>query len=115
MTGLYGGQNGTPHGTIVVGAIGGYGEWHQNGGQTTCTQRVIVGEYDYWGNYTTGEGYLDLAGGTFTAPQIIAHTAAGMRTVLSTVNFQGGTLQASANSSDFITNVGGGDAVKWTR
>ena len=114
-------------GKLTVGADGNQGShWDQNAGHTTVASPVILGEFDYTDDIvvrSSGSGILNLKSGTFSVPSITTNSSpistwttddvlnpnypgdAGTMlngVVNGTVNFNGGTLQASGNSADFI-------------
>jgi hypothetical protein len=115
-------------GKLILGANGGKGAYTQGSGHTTVTDAVILGQGDYSSSVTNrvgshGEAVLNLNGGTLTAPRLTTQSQ-----VVSTwettnteevgypgdsgtllhmvtnaqVNFNGGVLEASADSADFI-------------
>jgi autotransporter-associated beta strand protein len=110
---------------IVIGACGNQGSvWNQVVGHTTVATPLILGQVDYVdfapdNPPATGIGTLQLNGGTFTAPAIKTQSSINHTTYDSSVppvpkitavngvaqgivNFNGGILQASTDSSDFI-------------
>jgi autotransporter-associated beta strand protein len=116
-------------GQLILGANGGKGAYTQAAGQTTVAGSVILGEGDYGDNPANafgdptqtppllpshGDAVLNLNGGTLTAPKLTtrslvvsspSNSDGGAIRDLAThgmVNFNGGVLQASASSSDFI-------------
>jgi len=92
--------------TITLAHGGGDGTWTQNGGTTTCANAGVVTEYDYWdtSEWSPGVGVLNLNGGVFACPGIMVRANSNVVNGTSgTVNLNGGTLQATAASTDFFT------------
>ncbi len=100
--------------SLIIGSVGGVGFWNQNAGTTTSTNPVILGEYDWYtwddpagggGGQSPGAGTLNLNGGMFMAPSITTRSLVGLDppgVTTGVVNFNGGVLQATAASTDFI-------------
>jgi fibronectin-binding autotransporter adhesin len=107
---------------IIVGADGNQKSvWDQKGGHMTSQQTMILGQWDWsdGGGNSSGIGSLKLDGGTVSVPSIstmstvnhitydaatntIPGTVVMTGACYGTVVFNGGTLQATASSSDFI-------------
>ena len=93
---------------IVVGADGyASGVWTQKSGTTTVTGSLILGEYDHTNSppQPAGSGELRLDGGTVATPSIRTRTVYDGQVrgpASGTVKFNGGVLQAAADSDDFI-------------
>jgi autotransporter-associated beta strand protein len=103
--------------TIRIGGEGGTGVYNQNGGLTSSTNQVLVGDWDDMGSRAGGTGTLNLNGGVFNAPSLAVNTDGSIVSPLVTVgiiNFNGGTLQASGSSTDFITVAGTGTSYSLT-
>jgi autotransporter-associated beta strand protein len=78
---------------IVVGSLGATGYLYVNGGKVLNNNNLWLGEN------TGANAYLYLNGGLIQASQVRAN---GTAPTTSIAYFNGGTLQASADSSDFI-------------
>jgi autotransporter-associated beta strand protein len=118
VSGTGAGPHLTTNGAIILGADGSGGTLNQVGGKSVSALPVILGEGDYSDSVANQVGahsyaILNLSGGTLTAPSLTTHSAvistdAGdlgatrVHPVVATVNFDGGTLQASASSPNFI-------------
>jgi hypothetical protein len=115
-------------GELLLGADGGKGTYTQGSGHTTVAVAVILGEGDYSDSIANrvgshGDGILNLNGGTITAPRLTTQSQVvstwevtdpadpnypGDKGTLlhmvahGVVNFNGGVLEASAASTDFI-------------
>ena len=91
-------------GVIVIGSVGGSGTWDQNGGTTTAAGGVCVGQGDYeaWNVLASGEGTLTLTNGVLATPFISNYSWGAPWTTSTLVQFNGGTLKATANATDFI-------------
>ncbi len=77
---------------LFIGALGGTGTLTVNGGQVLNSQALQLGQNP------PGGGTLNLNGGLVQASAVIS---SGSPTI-SVANFNGGTLQATTNSGDFI-------------
>ena len=97
------------NGQIRIGDYGSSGVWNQNGGLTETTASVMLAQSDSAAAAATGSGSLNLNGGTFLAPGIAtgSTTSGNEAATLATVNFNGGVLKASGDSSDYIANTTG--------
>ena len=97
---------------IIIGSDGGIGTWTQAGGTTTSAGFTVVGQDDYDGWTTSGQGTLNLNGGVFATPAIHTFTYANIPGIATTgvVNFNGGTLTALASDASFV----GGDGTRAT-
>ncbi len=112
---------------LVIGGCGAAGTYNQNGGITTNDNPVALGQFDfyYWdienapwpdpSGASAGSGVLNLNGGTFSAPSFVVQSNIGVTTdpgsTQGTINFNGGVLQASADSADFISVADAAGAV----
>ena len=101
-------------GKLRIGADGGLGFYTQNGGTTTvANNKVILGEYDSMDSggptppygQTPGSGTLTLTAGVFQTTGITTSSdpLGAVTGTAGLLNFNGGTLRALGNSSDFIT------------
>lgn len=101
--------------TLRIGYAGGIGVYHQNAGTTTVATPVVVGDADDRIEVIEGvpvviqvhgTGTLALKGGTLACPGITAGRTvdANPDATSSTIQFNGGTLQATAHNPDFIAN-----------
>jgi autotransporter-associated beta strand protein len=105
-------------GSLILGANSGKGTFNQIAGHTTVVGSVILGEGDYSDSLegqigAHGDAVLNLNGGTLTAPGMTTRSkvvsthvddkgATRIHATTAVVNFNGGTLQASATNADFI-------------
>ena len=78
--------------SIFIGAFGGTGTLNVNGGQVLNNQTLTLGQN------AGGSGTLNLNGGLVQASAVVSSGGPAV----SVANFNGGTLQASTNSGDFI-------------
>ena len=83
---------------IVLGSLGGTGTIILNGGSILNSGMLWLGEGP------TANGYLYLNGGLIQASQVRPNNNGGLP-VQSIAYFNGGTLQATANSADFIQST----------
>jgi autotransporter-associated beta strand protein len=102
MLNVYAGANITSVGTFLMGGTGGNATVNQAGGNITMsgTNNLLIGgastDTDVYnlGNGTLGSGTLTVAG-----------VATGNSSASSTFNFNGGTLQASGNNTNFMAGL----------
>jgi autotransporter-associated beta strand protein len=83
-------------GNVVVGSLGATGTLIVNGGQLLNNANLWLGE----GSNAVATLYLN--GGLIQATQVRENNSGGLPTVAGIAYFNGGTLQATADSSDFI-------------
>jgi autotransporter-associated beta strand protein len=86
------------NGNLVLGSLGGTGTIIVNGGEVLNNSMLWLGEGG------TANGYLYLNGGLLQATQVRPNDNGGLP-VESIAYFNGGTLQASGNSADFIQST----------
>lgn len=77
---------------LIIGASGGTGTLTVNGGQVITSQSLWLGQN------ATGSGTLQLNGGLVQANQVTGNATPAA----SVANFNGGTLRAGTNNTDFI-------------
>ncbi|MCC6124287.1 MAG: autotransporter-associated beta strand repeat-containing protein [Pirellulales bacterium] len=104
----------TATGPIYIGRLGGAGGlWTQNGGQTTDSWGTLLGDASRRGDMDTfSTGTLTLNGGTYATPFISSSPyqdqVQGKTGAAGVINLNGGTLEAMADSGDFVNNSAGG-------
>ena len=86
----------TGNGNIICGSLGGTGTLIVNGGQILNTSMLWLGEN------ATARGILQLNGGLVQATQVRPNGVAPLESV---AYFNGGTLQGTAASADFIQST----------
>ncbi|MBN2216559.1 MAG: PEP-CTERM sorting domain-containing protein [Pirellulales bacterium] len=91
-------DNTSSTGTVNIGGEGSVGSWTQNGGSMLNAQGVYLG-------YDAGTGTLNLNGGVFKAAFIRSDDTTSAP-VSSIVNFNGGTLRAAADDTNFVGDTG---------
>ena len=88
-------------GDMILGnAAGASGVFTQNSGTVTVANNM-------WTKSTTGNGVLNLNGGTFVTQHIEDEAAGGSLTV----NFNGGTLKANAENANGLIKHGSGNGI----
>jgi autotransporter-associated beta strand protein len=97
--------------TLVIGGGGAVGTWTQAAGSTTSVNPVVLGEWNFFpwlGDQGAGSGTLNLDGGIVAAPGFTTHSVLAGGTVsgvtVGIVNFNGGTVKATAANADFFTD-----------
>jgi fibronectin-binding autotransporter adhesin len=82
---------------VVLGSLGGTGTLTLNGGAFNNNSVLYLGES------ATGRGYLNLNGGLLQATRLSRMDSGGGPGLEATARFNGGTLQAVAGHTNFIT------------